>query len=85
MSDIVHRLRTHIAQAKAMFASQLLEDAAREIDRLRDLQASWHAVRAKLEQQIAHLKEQCQKPQDCPRSPEATAGDDPYSRDPIGR
>lgn len=68
-----------------MDRGRLLEDAALEIRRLRELQANWHAVRSKLETQIKHLECQREAAQWPARSPENTTGEDPYSRAPNTR
>jgi hypothetical protein len=56
MDDIATRLRRWTHSADAVPASDLMEEAADELERLGDLRDSWHKIRSKLEQQIKFLE-----------------------------
>jgi hypothetical protein len=59
MSNIVERLRDRAFSSK--FPDEILEEAAAEIERLRDLRDTWHLVRSKLEKQIKFLEDGSQE------------------------
>lgn len=56
MEDIVNKLRDRAYSFKA--TDSLLQEAADEIARLRDLRDNWHHIRRKLEEQIKFLESQ---------------------------